>query len=116
MRLTTDRTDSLFTDKDPRVVDTYNRIVEAIRACGPFQTEVKKTSIHLVHAVGFAGIHPRKSYLYLNLRTALPIESPRIVRVERVSKHRYHNEVKLTSPSDVDAEVVGWLRDAYAVG
>jgi hypothetical protein len=33
-----------------------------------------------------------------------------------VSKNRYHNEIKLEQPADVDAELVGWLREAYTLG
>ncbi len=69
----------------------------------------------MVHTVGFAGIYPRKSYLLLNLRTHRPIESPRITKAEQVSKNRFHNEVKLASPNDVDEELLGWLKDAYGL-
>jgi Domain of unknown function (DUF5655) len=75
-----------------------------------------RTSIHLVRTVGFAGAHPRKSYLILNLRTDSVLESPRIFKSEQVSKNRFHNEVKLTSPHDVDEELLGWLKEAYALG
>jgi hypothetical protein len=89
---------------------------QGVHSIGPFQEEPKKTSLHLVHTVGFAGVHPRKSYLLLNLRTDHPIESQRITKTEQVSKSRFHNEVKLASPSDVDEELLGWLKDAYGLG
>ncbi len=56
-----------------------------------------------------------KSYLLLNLRTDHPIESPRITKTEQVSKNRFHNEVRLASPNDVDEELFGWLKDAYGL-
>ena len=58
-------------------------------------------------------MHPRKSAVILNLRLARPLEGQRIVKSEQVSKSRYHNEVRLTSPDEVDAELAGWLREAY---
>lgn len=90
--------------------------LEALHTLGPFQEEPKKTSIHLVHTVGFAGVHPRKSYLILNLRTDYPLDNPRITKSEQVSKNRFHNEVKLTSSSQIDEELLGWLKDAYVLG
>jgi hypothetical protein len=108
--------DVLFADKDHTVREIYTRLLDVLREIGPFEAEPKKTSVHLVHSVGFAGVHPRKSFLYLNLRTERPIESARIVKAEQVSKNRYHNEVKLSSPAEVDAEVSGWLREAYELG
>ena len=54
--------------------------------------------------------------MILNLRTEHPIDSPRVVKREQVSKNRWHNEVKLASADEVDAELTGWLRAAYALG
>ena len=116
MSTNADAREALFTGKGDVVRSIYDRLLEAVRAVGPFQEEPKKTSLHLVHTVGFAGVHPRKSYLLLNLRTDHAIESQRISKTEQVSKSRFHNEVKLTSPSDVDEELLGWLKDAYELG
>src|SRR6266568_7621916 len=105
---TTHTSTALFAGKDDVVQAIYTRLLEALRSLGPFQEEPKKSSIHLVRTVGFAGVHPRKSYLYLNLRTDHPIESTRITKAEQVSKNRYHNELKLTSPDEIDEELLGW--------
>jgi hypothetical protein len=107
---------ALFADKDEIVQAIYDRLLVSIRLLGPFQEEPKKTSIHLVHSAGFAGVHPRKSYLYLNLRTDRRIDSPRISKSEQVSKNRYHNELKLTSPEQVDNELLSWIKAAYQLG
>ena len=116
MTETTDTSAALFAGKDEIVQAIYTRLMEALRTIGPVQEDPKKTSIHLVHTSGFAGVHPRKSYLYLNLRTDAPIENPRITKTEQVSKNRFHNELKLTSPDQIDEELLGWLRDAYVLG
>ncbi len=107
---------ALFVGTNQQVQLTYQRLLEVLQTLGPFQEEPKKTSIHLVRTVGFAGVHPRKSSLILNLRTASGLESPRIVKSEQVSKHRFHNEVKLTSPEEIDEELLGWLKEAYTLG
>jgi len=107
--------DLLFAGKDETVRAVYSRLLEVLKTLGPFEEEAKKTSIHLVHNGGFAGVHPRKSYLYLNLRTKERIESPRIAKAEQVSKNRFHNEVKLAHPDEVDAELTDWLRAAYTL-
>jgi len=116
MTETSNASAALFAGKDEIVQVIYMRLLEALRTIGPVQEDPKKTSIHLVHTTGFAGVHPRKSYLYLNLRTDAPIENPRITKTEQVSKNRFHNELKLTSPDEIDEELLGWLRDAYALG
>src|SRR6266516_3467156 len=116
MSTTTDAREALFTGKDDVVRSIYHRLLEVLHTLGPFQEEPKKTSIHLVRTVGFAGVHPRKSSLILNLRTDYPLATPRITKSEQVSKNRFHNEVKLLSPSEIDEELLGWLKDAYALG
>jgi len=85
--------------KDDVVQSMYHRLLEVLHTLGPFLEEPKKTSIHLVHTVGFAGVHPRKSYLLLNVRTDHPIGSQRITKTEHVSKNRFHNELKPLSPA-----------------
>jgi hypothetical protein len=107
---------ALFAGKDDNVLAIYTRLLETLLTLGPVKEEPKKTSIHLVHNSGFAGAHPRKSYLYLNLRTDYPIDSSRIIKTEQVSKNRFHNELKLNSPDEIDEELLGWLKDVYALG
>jgi hypothetical protein len=109
-------TAALFAGGDPAVQATYDRLLALLLEIGPFTEQPKKTSIHLARTTGFAGVHPRKRSLILNLRTAQPIQSARVARVEQVSRNRYHNEIKLERPEDLDAEVAGWLREAYALG
>ena len=41
------------------------------------------------------------------------IDSPRVHKSDRVSANRFHHEVKLSSPGEVDRELQGWLKDAY---
>ena len=107
--------DTLFAGKDAVVLAIYERLLQVLHSFGPFREEPKKTSIHLVHMSSFAGIHPRKSFLYLNLRMARPLQNKRVAKSEQVSKNRYHNEIKITSPDDVDTELIDWLREAYTL-
>jgi hypothetical protein len=106
---------ALFEGKDPVVRAIYERLLDEIRPLGPFTAEAKKTSIHLVRTSGFAGVHPRKSYLYLNLRLDHAVDSPRAARVEQVSKNRWHNEIRLDHPDQIDSELLSWLREAYTL-
>ena len=115
MSAVTPETAALFVGKDPAVQETYRAILAALVEIGAYREEPKKTSIHLATASGFAGIHPRKGALILNLRTEGPIDSPRVVKREQVSRNRWHNEITLSSPGEVDAELIGWLRQAYAL-
>ena len=63
----------------------------------------------------FAGVHPRKAHLLLTIKAAAPIQSGRIVKTEQFSANRWHLDVKLAIAGDLDAELLGWLREAYEI-
>jgi len=110
--------DELFAGKEPVTREIYERTVDAMRAVGAVGEDAKKTSVHLTAGDGgsaFAGAHPRRAGILLNLRTAAPIDSPRVRKLEQVSRNRFHNEILLARPDEVDEELAGWIRDAYAV-
>lgn len=105
--------DAMFVNKDPAVRAVYEKVLLSLAVIGPVRTEPKKTSIHLLRETGFAGAHPKKAWLDLTIRSEKPIKSARVRAQEQVSKNRWHQDVRLESPDDVDAEVVEWLRSAY---
>lgn len=106
---------SHFESKDPAVRQIYARVLRAAGKFGPVVEEPKKTSIHLVNKTAFAGVVTRKSAIVLTIKSDRKLSSPRIHKSERTSANRFHHEVKITSPADVDAELVKWLKDAYAL-
>ena len=97
----------------PATLQLYRDLLARLQRFGPFREEVKKTSIHLVRASAFAGVHPRKQHLLLTIKSAQPIDSARIARTEQVSRSRWHLDVKLAAASEIDSELLGWLRQAY---
>ena len=100
---------------DPAARKVYETILAATAKFGDVRAEEKKTSVHLVAKSGFAGVHPRKGAVLLNIRSDSPINSERIRKLEQVSAKRYHNEMLIDTPAGVDSEVVGWLQSAYAL-
>jgi hypothetical protein len=106
---------SHFASKDASVRQIYDRLVKSARKFGPVGEEPKKTSIHLVNRTAFAGVATRKSAIILTIKSDRKLSNPRIHKSEQTSASRFHHEVKLTSPADVDSELVKWLEDAYAL-
>lgn len=100
---------------DPGARKVYDAILAATGQFGEVKAEEKKTSVHLVAKTAFAGVHPRKGAVVLNIRTDAPIQSKRIRKLEQVSTKRFHNEILIDSPAGVDREVTGWLKSAYAL-
>src|SRR5579863_9250604 len=105
--------DAVFAGKEPVARTIYDRLIAAMRPFGPMTVEPKKTSIHIVRKSAFAGVHPRKSAILLNIRSQTPIKSARVRKMENVSANRCHNELMLAAPGDIDKELLAWLRAAY---
>lgn len=106
---------SHFEKAGPSVRATYQALLKASRELGTVHEEPKKTSIHLVRASAFAGIATRKNALILTLKADRPIQSSRIGRAEQTSANRWHLEIRLQAPGEVDAELRAWLAKAYAL-
>jgi len=105
--------DDHFAGKPSAVREVYDKLLAALRTIGPVQEDPKKTSIHLVRSSALAGVEVRRSYILVNIKSSSPIESPRVTKPERLSARRFHQKVRLASPEEVDAELHGWLADAY---
>lgn len=107
--------DSHFAGKSPVVREIYDFLLATVQQFGPIIEEAKKTSIHLVHTTAFAGVATRKQHLVLTIKSDSELNSPRFHKVEQVSAKRFHGEIKIASPTDIDDEVRAWLSNAYAL-
>ncbi len=104
-----------FEGKEPVVKKIYDHLIKHSQRFGPVQEDPKKTSIHLNNVTAFAGIATRKNAIILTIKSDRDLHSPRVHKSQQTSARRFHHEVKLTAASDVDAELIGWLKAAYAL-
>jgi hypothetical protein len=91
----------------------YDQLLATLGEIGPVTQEAKKTSIHIVNHSALAGVRVRKAYLLLNFKSDRKLKSKRILKGEQLSAKRYHHELKLESPAELDEELRGWLQEAY---
>ena len=103
----------LFEGKAPTLRATFDHLVEKLQQFGEVRVAPKQTSIHLEKNSGFAGVHPRITSFNLEFRTDYKIDDPRITRVQQLSARRFEHTVKLERESDVDEQLLTWLKDAY---
>ena len=104
-----------FKGRAPLVREIYDRLIGAAEQFGPVKQDPKKTSIHLARKTAFAGVAMRKDAVILTLKSASDIRSPRIIRREQASANRWHLEVKLTDPKQVDKQIATWLGRAIDI-
>jgi len=110
-----DSVERIFARSEPRVREVAKALIARALALPGVTVDPKGTCIHLNRRTAFAGLHPRKGALLLNLRGSAPIESPRICKVERASANRYHNELLVERPEAIDDELLGWIAAAHAL-
>jgi hypothetical protein len=106
---------SHFTRRDPLVREIYDRLVATAERFGPVKQEPKKTSIHLARKTAFAGVVTRRDAVILTLKSAVDIRSPRVTKREQASANRWHLEVRLTDPGQVDKQIATWLERAIGI-
>jgi len=66
--------------------------------------------------MSFAAFVPHRRWLDGHLVLARRVDSPRFRRIEVYSPRNALHAFRLGSPDEVDAELVGWLAEAYRVG
>lgn len=105
--------DELFSNKAPNVYEIYSKIFDLLKEIGPFEIELKKTSIHLLNKSSFGGVHPKKKWLDFNLVSNHHIEHEKITKIEQVSKNRFHNNFRFDSVDDLNQEFLILLKQSY---
>lgn len=104
-----------FENRSPVVREIYDNILTQSRKFGPVEEDPKKTSIHLNRRTAFAGIQTRREFLILTVKSDRDLDSHRVSKREQTSANRWHHEIKLHAPGDVDPEIVSWLEAAYSL-
>ena len=102
--------ENALTAASPTARQLYHNLLTALHPLGLFDEEVKKTSVHLVRGSAFAGIHPRREFLIVTIKSAKQIDSERALKSEQVSKNR---DVKISDRADIDEQLIGWLKVAF---
>ena len=100
---------------DPNLAAIHAALIGVVRGAGLYEIEPGKASYLVRNDRAFLGVHPRRGGLLVNVVLDHRVESDRMAKVEQVSRARFHNEVLLARPEDVDQEFVGWVREAYSL-
>jgi uncharacterized protein DUF5655 len=108
--------DAFFADAAPGLRELFDRFVAAAEENGPVTLNATKSRVTLQVRFRFAAVErPRKAHLAVHFVLTRPLASPRL-RVEPVAPYYHVHRLTLRAPGDVDAELTGWLAEAYGVG
>lgn len=92
----------------------FHRVISEVAKAGPFELAATKSRVACVARTRFLWCHEANDDGSIWLGFLLPrrVDSPRL-RSGAVGG-RWSHHVKVSGPADLDAELVGWLREAYA--
>lgn len=104
--------DELYAGPKAALRPTHDRVMAAVRGFGPFETAPKKTYLSLRRSKQFAMVGPAtRTQVEVGLNAKGLAGGDRLVEKKPGGMCQY--TVRLSSPEEVDAELVGWLRAAY---
>lgn len=104
----------LFFERVPDVLPLYALLEERIlAACPDTQILVQKSQITFTarHHFAFASVKGKRLIVTFGLPARA--DSPRIFNACEPYSNRWTHHVLLTSPADVDRELLAWIREAY---
>ncbi len=114
----------LFFDPFPAALPLYLQLEEALYAAFPLVNKrVRKTQIsfsnrHVFACVSFARVLRKAAlpdpWLVLTLGLPAPLASPRAAVQTEPYPGRWTTHIVLSRAEEIDAELLGWLRQAYA--
>jgi hypothetical protein len=107
-----ERVDALFTAKKAHWRPTYDLLLAAARGFGSVKVLPKNTAVGIGARVQFVMLRPATPQRFdidLRLPGVAPIGRLKALAAEGSMTHR----VQLTEPDQADAELLGWLRQAY---
>ena len=95
------------------VDELQTALMRLLDSIGSYTVERKKESIHVVRKRAFVGIHPKKSYLGVNIVLDRPTSLPAADKVERVSANRFHHYFKITKVQQLNRSFSRLLKQAF---
>ena len=104
--------DRIYTGPKAALRPIHEKVMASVSAFGPFEIAPKKAYLSLRRAKQFAMVGPATNTrveVGLNMKGVKP--TTRLEQLPAGGMCQYR--VKLTSPAEVDAELVAWIRAAY---
>ncbi|HET7928753.1 MAG TPA: DUF5655 domain-containing protein [Actinomycetota bacterium] len=97
-----------------RARELFEGFERLIAACGPYEVAPAKTRVAFMGRVRFAGVHAI-SDRGMTIAFGLPraMRHPRVRKIEDFGAGWYGHWVRISSPEELDDELLGWLRESY---
>ena len=106
-------TNEHFKNKPPILEEIFNSLREKVEEFGQIRIDAVKTSINIGGKSHFSTVYILKNSIKLDFVLNKKIDSPRMIRVRGPTNNYYTYTIKLRELTEIDKELIGWLRDSY---
>jgi Domain of unknown function (DUF5655) len=112
-----DPADALYAGSKARLRPLHNALLSEIRRLGPFDIAPKKGYLSLRRRKQFAMVQPSTASR-IDLGLILPAGTAVTGRLESAGgfNRLFTHRVRITTATDLDDELCGWLASAYTLG
>lgn len=93
--------------------EAWARLRETLAQLGEQRIYASGTCIMFARDAVYCFVRPRRSFLEVSLFLKRGLKSPHVKRVERRSKAKVANILKITHRDAVEPPLTEWLREAY---
>lgn len=87
-----------------------------VEACGRVRMLAYRNRVGFMVRVRFAGATPKKNRLDVGFWLPRRLDSPRFEKIETILPNVHLHRLRVTTADQLDAELAGWLTEAYACG
>ena len=82
---------------------------------GPCTIDSRECCIHFVHGRTFAACWPLKDKLRIDFSLPTEITPKKFYKITKISLHRYIYYVDIDDTNQINTELLGWIKESYAV-
>ena len=104
---------ALTRDLSEDLREAWERLRETAEAFGDQRIYASHKSIMFSRKSCYFFVRPKRKFLELCVFLARPLKTPRVRRVDRVSKSKVVHTIQITHRDEVEAPITDWLREAY---
>jgi hypothetical protein len=105
--------DDHFKNKPEKLRRTFDLILRDLEKIGSVRVDAVKSGINLAGKSHFGGVHVLKDSISVGFLLNRKVVNLRISKVQKITYKIYAHTVNLREPSDVDAELLNWLKEAF---
>jgi len=91
----------------------FEAVMAHVESLGPVHVEFVSVGIFLKRARTFAELRPMQRWVAVSFLLSRPVRHRSIVRKVLPYHGRYFHIANVSSPDDLDDDLLGWLTEAY---